>query len=99
MAEGHEGHHGHPMCANDEARVSPNAGVMQTIGTTMVHIMYGRPSVNDRDIFGGLVPYDEHERALLERRTQTTDNQIDSLVYELYGLTEDEIAIVEEAAS
>ncbi|MCH8031925.1 MAG: hypothetical protein IIB09_08960 [Bacteroidetes bacterium] len=41
----------------------------------------------------------EHERTLLERRIQTTDNQIDALVYELYGLTEDEIAIVEEAAS
>jgi len=27
-----------------------------------------------------------------------TDRQIDGLVYELYGLTEEEIAIVEEAA-
>ena len=43
---------------NEEARVSPNAAVSQTIGTTEVMITYGRPSVNDRTIFGGLVPYD-----------------------------------------
>jgi len=30
------------------------------------------------------------------KRTTTADNQIDALVYELYGLTEDEIRIVEE---
>lgn len=44
---------------NEEARVSPNAAVSQTIGTTEVRITYGRPSVNDREIFGGLVSYGE----------------------------------------
>jgi len=46
---------------NDEARVSPNAAVSQTIGTTEVRLTYGRPSVNDRTIFAedGLVPYGE----------------------------------------
>lgn len=44
---------------NDEARASPNAAVSQTIGTTEVRITYGRPQVNDRVIFGELVPYDE----------------------------------------
>jgi len=29
----------------------------------------------------------------------TTDRQIDQVVYELYGLTEDEIKIVEEATT
>ena len=72
MAEGHEAHNDHPMRANDEVRVSPNAGVMQTIGTTMVHIMYGRPSVNDRDIFGGLVPYDEVWRTGANEATTIT---------------------------
>jgi hypothetical protein len=33
----------------------------------------------------------------LERQIKATDNQIDQLVYELYGLTEKEIKIVEEA--
>lgn len=44
---------------NTLPRVSPNATVSQTIGVTEVQITYGRPSVRDRDIFGGLVPYDE----------------------------------------
>jgi hypothetical protein len=35
------------------------------------------------------------DRALYERRVESTDQQIDALVYELYGLTGDEIAIVE----
>jgi hypothetical protein len=33
----------------------------------------------------------------LQRRIDATDAQIDKLVYELYGLSEDEIKIVEEA--
>ena len=44
---------------NEEPRTSPNAAVSQTIGTTEVRITYGRPYVNDRTIFGGLVPYEE----------------------------------------
>lgn len=44
---------------NEEARVSPNATVSQTIGTTEVLVTYGRPGVRDRDIFGGLVAFDE----------------------------------------
>lgn len=38
-------------------------------------------------------------RALYRRQIEATDRQIDALVYELYGLTEDEIAIVEAAAA
>jgi hypothetical protein len=37
------------------------------------------------------------ERAALERQIAATDGQIDALVYELYGLTDAEIKIVEEA--
>lgn len=44
---------------NEEPRVSPNAAVSQTIGTTVVRITYGRPSVEGRTIFGDLVPYGE----------------------------------------
>jgi hypothetical protein len=39
-----------------------------------------------------------HEKAALERQITATDAQIDRLVYDLYGLTEEEIKIVEEAA-
>ena len=38
------------------------------------------------------------DRALYERQIEAADGQIDALVYELYGLTEEEIAIVEGAA-
>ena len=37
----------------------------------------------------------EHDKTLLERQIAATDRQIDTLVYEIYGLTDDEIAIVE----
>ena len=36
-----------------------------------------------------------HEKEALQRRIDATDAQIDKLVYELYGLTEKEIGIVE----
>jgi hypothetical protein len=35
---------------------------------------------------------------LLSRQIDGTDRQIDSLVYELYGLAEEEVVIVEEVA-
>jgi type I restriction-modification system DNA methylase subunit len=38
-----------------------------------------------------------HEQKLLQRQIEATDRQIDALVYELYGLTEEEIEIVESA--
>jgi restriction endonuclease S subunit len=37
----------------------------------------------------------EHEKTALQRQIDATDKQIDQLVYELYGLTEEEIKIVE----
>jgi len=37
----------------------------------------------------------EQSRTILQHQIDATDRQIDRLVYELYGLTEDEIAIVE----
>ena len=38
-----------------------------------------------------------HEKTHLQRLIEATDDQIDRLVYELYGLTEEEIRIIEEA--
>jgi len=34
------------------------------------------------------------DRDLIERQIAATDDEIDALVYELYGLTDEEIAIV-----
>jgi len=39
----------------------------------------------------------EHEKEVLRRQIEATDRQIDQLVYELYGLSDEEIKIVEEA--
>ncbi|HNS49714.1 MAG TPA: Eco57I restriction-modification methylase domain-containing protein [Anaerolineae bacterium] len=39
------------------------------------------------------------DRALYQRQIEATDRQIDALVYELYGLTEEEIAIAEGASA
>ncbi|HEY4672745.1 MAG TPA: hypothetical protein VIH03_01120, partial [Nitrososphaerales archaeon] len=40
-------------------------------------------------------PRTPQEQELVKREIVSTDRQIDTLVYELYGLTEDEIKIVE----
>ena len=39
----------------------------------------------------------DQQRTVLERQIEATDRQIDKLVYELYGLTEEEIAVVESS--
>ena len=36
-----------------------------------------------------------HKKAAIQRQIDATDKQIDRLVYELYGLTDEEIRIVE----
>jgi len=40
-----------------------------------------------------------HEQTVLQRQITAVDQQIDQLVYKLYGLTDKEIAIVEEATA
>ena len=37
-----------------------------------------------------------HDKTVIQRQIDATDRQIDRLVYELYGLTDEEIKIVEE---
>ena len=39
------------------------------------------------------------EKTSFERQRTSTDKEIDGLVYDLYGLTAEEIAIVEEATA
>ena len=39
----------------------------------------------------------DHERSALEHQIEHTDREIDQLVYDLYGLSEEEIALVERA--
>ncbi|MDP2853430.1 MAG: hypothetical protein Q8O28_04185 [Smithellaceae bacterium] len=63
-----------------------------------------RPSFNMERIppveRGGVIPPLQsaktgHEQTLIQRQIDATDRQIDKLVYELYDLTEEEIAIME----
>lgn len=80
--------------SNDGAKASPNAAVSQTIGTTQVSLTYGRPSVNDRDIFGGLVPYDTVWRTGANESTAITftdavhiqGERVDAGTYSLYTI-------------
>jgi hypothetical protein len=39
----------------------------------------------------------DHEKNVIQRQIDAVDKQIDSMVYELYGLTEDEIKIIEDS--
>jgi len=79
---------------NDSPRVSPNASVSQTIGTTVVTVTYGRPGVRERVIFGDLVPYDEVWRTGANESTAITfsDNvmiegeELTAGTYSLYTL-------------
>jgi len=41
----------------------------------------------------------EHQRVVVQRQASSTEHQIDQIVYELYGLTDEEIRIVEEATA
>ncbi len=41
----------------------------------------------------------ERERTVIGHQISATDRQIDRLVYELYGLTDEEIQVVEEATA
>lgn len=53
-------------------RVSPNASVSQTIGTTKITIDYHRPGVKSRVIWGGLVPFDQPWRMGANEATTVT---------------------------
>lgn len=83
---------------NDEARVSPNAAVSQTIGTTEVTITYGRPSVKGRQVFGGLEAYGEVWRTGANESTVITfsddvkieGKEVEAGTYSLYTVPGEE---------
>jgi len=45
----------------------------------------------------GYTPCFAYDKTRIQRQIDATDKQIDNLVYALYGLTEEEISIVEDA--
>jgi predicted nucleic acid-binding Zn-ribbon protein len=48
-----------------------------------------------RESLFGLAVNNSEQKTRLQREIEATDRQIDQLVYELYGLTEEETKIVE----
>jgi type I restriction-modification system DNA methylase subunit/predicted type IV restriction endonuclease len=57
-----------------------------TLATTMLNLNKNLPLAKT-----------DHEKTVIQRQIDSTDRRIDELVYELYDLTHDEIAIVEGA--
>ncbi len=55
-----------------EIRISPKAEVMQTVGFTDIQIVYSRPGVKGRTIWGKLVPFDAVWRAGANEATKIT---------------------------
>ena len=55
-----------------KVRVSPKAGVFQTIGITDVNVSYSRPGVKNRKIWGDLVPYNKVWRTGADECTKIT---------------------------
>jgi hypothetical protein len=55
-----------------ELRISPKAEVMQTVGFTDIRIVYSRPGIKGRAIWGKLVPYDAVWRAGANEATKIT---------------------------
>jgi len=84
--------------STNRVQASPNAAVSQTIGTTQISLTYGRPSVNDREIFGALVPYDEVWRTGANEATAITFSDdvriegelVEAGTYSLYTLPGEE---------
>ncbi|HUG69890.1 MAG TPA: TaqI-like C-terminal specificity domain-containing protein [Pirellulaceae bacterium] len=61
----------------------------------MVELVERMPTLHDKSATAKTT----HERTALARQIEATDQEIDRLVYELYGLTDEEIHIVEEATA
>ena len=61
----------------------------------MVHLVEQMLALH-RQLAAAKTPQDQ---TVLQRQIDATDRQIDQLVYELYGLTDEEIQIVEAANS
>ncbi|GAB5418519.1 MAG: DUF2911 domain-containing protein [Crocinitomicaceae bacterium] len=55
---------------------SPAAEIKQTVGLTEVSVAYSRPSKKKRDIFGGLVPFNEMWRTGANKNTMLTTDKI-----------------------
>ena len=65
----------------------------QTLYNSMINSV-DRMIALHSEFFTSKVPF---EKTKIQRQIETTDRKIDELVYQLYGLTDDEIKLVEES--
>jgi hypothetical protein len=73
---------------------SPAAKIMQTVGMTEIEVAYSRPSMRDREIFGGLVPFGKMWRTGANASTKVTvstdvvieGNELKKGTYALYAI-------------
>lgn len=73
---------------------SPKAALQQRVGITDIEITYSRPSAKGREIFGGLVAYDEVWRAGADAATKVTfstpvvfgDTEVPAGAYALFAI-------------
>jgi hypothetical protein len=82
---------------------SPGASVMQTIGVTDITVVYSRPAVKGREVFGTVVPYGQLWRTGANGATRfvtTTDVMVDGQTlpagtYSLFSIpTQDEWTLI-----
>lgn len=66
------GLHGQEAKKIDFPQASPSASVKERVGVTDVSVEYSRPSMRERKIFGGLVPYGEVWRTGANAATKIT---------------------------
>ncbi|WP_143961016.1 DUF2911 domain-containing protein [Litoribacter populi] len=67
----------HLAIGQDQEKASPARTAQGTVDGANIEIGYGSPAVNDRNIWGGLVPYDQVWRSgANEATTFTTDQAI-----------------------
>ncbi len=74
-----------PIRVFDQAERAGQDGIVRLV-RTMLDLREQLPSAKT-----------PHSKTAIQRQIDATDRQIDKLVYELYGLTDEEIRIVEEA--
>ena len=72
---------GFPVCQADDAQKDRIADLVKAMLALEQHLSAAKTA---------------HDKTVVQRQIDATDGQIDRLVYELYGLTEEEVRIVEE---
>ncbi|MEM9860783.1 MAG: DUF2911 domain-containing protein [Myxococcota bacterium] len=85
---------GIPERGDDAERASKNGETVATMGGLTVTVRYGRPNVNGRTIFGGLVPFDSVWRTGANEATTITfsapatfgETAVDAGTYALFSI-------------